>query len=169
MVEFALSLPVLLVLFYGSIEVTRYVLIVQKTEKLANTVADVVTQGSTVTNASLDQVMSAGGDIMAPYPLSTNGHIIITSLYRPGGATNAKVNWRYEGGGSLTATSQLGDLNQIPTVPGGFTFDDKENVIAAEVYYQFSPLITNQFFGTTTIYRSAFYKPRLGALTSPPT
>lgn len=168
-VEFALCLPVLMTLFYGSVEVTRYVLIVQKVEKLTNTVADVTTQSATVTVASMQQVMSAANDIMNPYTLSTNGRIIVTSLYRAAGATAATVNWRYEGGGTLAATSQLGAIGATPVVPGGFTFDEKENVIAAEVYYQFSPLITTQFFGTTTIYRSAFYKPRFGALTSSPT
>lgn len=167
--EFALCLPLLLVLFYGSIEITRYVLIVQKVEKLANTIADVTTQSATASIASLDQTMSAGSEIMSPFSLSTNGKIIVTSLYRAAGASNATVNWRHEGGGTLNVTSQLGNVGQPPVVPGGFTFSDKENVIAAEIYFQFSPLITTQFFGTTTIYRSAFYKPRLGALTSPPT
>jgi hypothetical protein len=78
------------------------------------------------------------------------------------------VSWRYTGGGSLTAASNLGALGTTPSMPAGFTFEERENVIAAEVFYQFSPLISNQFFGTTTIYRVAFYKPRLGALIVPP-
>jgi hypothetical protein len=28
--------------------------------------------------------------------------------------------------------------------------------------------MTSEYFGTTTIYRSAFYKPRLGLLTATP-
>lgn len=167
-VEFALALPVLMTLFYGTIEVTRYILIVQKVEKLAHSVADVTAQSQTVTIASLNQVMSAASDIMSPFTLSTNGKVIVSSLYRAPAAANATVNWRYEGGGTLTATSQIGAVGSIPVVPGGFTFEERDNIIAAEVSYQFSPLISAQFFGTTTIYRSAFYKPRLGTLLTAP-
>ncbi len=169
MVEFGLILPVLMTLFYGTVEITRYVLIVQKAEKLAHTVADVTAQSSTVTIASMNQVMSAASDIMNPYSLSTNGKVMVSSLYRAASTANATVNWRYEGGGSLSATSHIGAVSSTPVMPGGFTFDERENVIAAEVFYQFSPLISSEFFGTTTIYRSAFYKPRLGALLNAPT
>ena len=58
--------------------------------------------------------------------------------------------------------------SSLAVMPSGFTFDERENVIAAEVYYQFSPLVSSQFFGTTTIYRVAYYKPRFGALLTAP-
>lgn len=166
--EFAIVAPVLLVLFYGGVEVTRYILIVQKTEKLAHAVSDMITQSKTATYATMNQVMSAASDIMNPYSLSTNGTVIVSSLYRAQGVASAKVNWRYQGGGSLTAASKLGSVNGNVTMPTTFTFDERENVIAAEVYYRFSPLLTTMFFDTTTVYRVAFYKPRLGELVTPP-
>lgn len=168
-VEFALILPMLMTIFYGCIEVTRYILIVQKTEKLAHTIADVTAQSKTVTIASENQLFEATKDIMQPFGVGANSRILVSSLYRAVGASNASINWRIAGGGTMTVTSQLGNVGATPTMPGGFTFNERENVIASEVFYQFSPLISNQFFGTTTVYRSAFYKPRLGLLTSNPT
>ncbi len=168
MVEFALALPVLMTLFYGTIEVTRYVLITQKVEKLAHAVADMTAQSATATTATLNQVMAAASDIMNPYEMNSNGRIMISSLYRAAGATDATVSWRHEGGGTLSATSTLGAVGSTPVMPTAFAFEERENVIAGEVYYQFSPLISSQFFGTTTIYRIAFYKPRLGALVTAP-
>lgn len=167
-VEFGLALPILMTLFYGTIEITRFILITQKVEKLAHSAADVTAQSQAVTIASLDQVMLAASDIMEPYEMNSNGRIIVSSLYRAAGVTDATVNWRYTGGGTLSASSQLGDVGATPTMPAGFTFEERENVIAAEVYYQFSPLISSQFFGTTTVYRVAFYKPRFGALLTTP-
>lgn len=168
--EFALALPVLMTLFYGVVEITRYILIVQKVEKLAHAVADMTAQSRVATIATLDQVLSAGSDIMSPYTMTTNGVIFVTSLYRPAGTTSVpSVNWRYQGGGTLpTVTSQFGTIGATATMPSSFSFEERENVIAAEVYYQFSPLISTQFFGTTTIYRAAFYTPRLGELITPP-
>lgn len=168
MVEFGLMLPVLMTLFYGAVEVTRYILITQKVEKLAHAAADVIAQSSVVTIASLDQVMAATTDIMNPFTMGADGHVIVSSLYRAVGIANATVNWRYEGGGTLLATSQLGAVAATPIMPAGFTFEERENVIAAEAFYRFSPLISNQFFGTRTVYRVAFYKPRLGVLVTPP-
>ena len=168
-VEFALVLPVLMILFYGVVEVTRFILITQKVEKLAHSVADMTAQEHVATTAALDQVLAAASDIMNPYAMTNNGKIVISSLYRTAGVAQASVNWRYEGGGTLAGvTSHLGAVGATPTMPTGFTFDERENVIAAEVFYRFSPLISNQFFGTVTVYRAAFYKPRFGELIVPP-
>ncbi len=167
-VEFALVLPVLLAFFYGAIEVTRYILAVQKAEKLAFTVANVVAQEKTVTTASLTSLMSATSPIMKPFPFGTRGTVIISSLYKAQGAANATVNWQYKGGGTLSAASRIGNVGAVPVMPGTFAFDSKENVISAEVYYQITPLLVSTFFPTTIVYRTAFYKPRLGALTSAP-
>lgn len=167
-VEFGLLLPMLMIMFYGCIEVTRYILIVQKTEKLAHTVADVTAQSKTVTIASENQLFEATKDIMEPFGTGANSRILVSSLYRAVGTTNATINWRLSGGGTLAVTSALGNVGATPSMPGGFTFVERENVIAAEVFYRFSPLISNRFFGTTTVYRSAFYKPRLGQLTATP-
>lgn len=168
MAEFALLLPVLMTFFYGCVELTRYVLISQKVEKLAYTVADVASQNQTLSLSDLNSLMAATNDIMQPFTMGANGVVIVTSLYRADGAANAVVNWRYTGGGTLSSTSKLGATGATPTMPGTFTFDNKENVIAAEVYYRFTPIVSSQFFGTTTVYRAAFYKPRLGALTAAP-
>ena len=167
-VEFALTLPVLMTLFYGCIEVTRFILATQKAEKLAHTVADVTAQSAQVTLGNLNQLMEATNDIMNPFAFRQQGVVMVSSLYRTQGAASAKVNWRYSGGGTLVATSHFGAVGSTPDMPGNFTFDERENVIAAEVFFRWSPLISNQFYGTQIIYRQAFYKPRFGALISTP-
>lgn len=168
--EFALVLPMLLLMFYGAVEVTRYILVVQKVEKLTHTIADVTSQSRTLTTASLDQLTTASADIMRPFAVGANTRILVSSLYRNATDANARVNWRYSGGGSMTATSAIGALGTTPVMPGpGFTFNARENVICAEVFYRLSPLVSNEFFGSVVIYRAAFYKPRLAALTNAPT
>ena len=171
-VEFALTFPILLGMVYGMIEVTRYILITQKAEKLAHTIADLTAQSQDVTTADLNIIMEASAHVMEPHTTGSNSRVIISSLYRPpnppspAAASTARVNWCFRGGGTLTSSSRIGELNATPTMPGGFTFVERENVISAEVFYRFSPIITTRFFGTRTIYRAAFYKPRLGQLTT---
>jgi TadE-like protein len=167
--EFALVLPILLMLFFGAVDVTRYILITQKVEKLAHSVADVTAQSATITQATLNQVLDASTDIMNPYVMGVNGHIMVSSLYRPPGTSSLPtVSWRHVGGGTMPSVSRIGAVGSAPVMPITFAFAERENVIAAEVFYQFSPLLPNPWFGTTTVYRSAFYTPRFGALTSPP-
>ncbi|MFM9890926.1 MAG: TadE/TadG family type IV pilus assembly protein [Rickettsiales bacterium] len=175
--EFALVLPVLMTLLYGAIEITRYILITQKVEKLSHTIADVTGQSDKkVTLVQLGQMMAATSDIMNPYEMGPNGRTFISSVYRKPGDTNASIVWQYprtgtsdSGGGTLAVGSTIGTKGQVPVLPSGFSVDERENVIVAEVYYQFSPLLTNRWFGTTTIYRSTYYKPRFGALLDEPT
>lgn len=166
-VEFAVAMPLLLTMIYGVIETTRYILLTQKVEKLAHALADLTAQSQAVTATSLSQTIEASSHIMEPFTLGTNSRIIISSLYRPAGSTtSASVNWCHRGAGSLSVTSRIGALGTVPTMPGGFTFNERENIISAEVFYRFAPLITTQFFDSTTVYRAAFYKPRLGQLTT---
>ncbi len=165
-VEFALTLPFLLTMIWGVTEITRYILITQKAEKLAHTIADVTAQSATITATDLNQILEATSHVMEPYEMGSNSRVIISSLYRNATDPQARVHWCYRGGGSMSATSHIGALGSVPDMPGGFTFNPRENVIAAEVFFQFSPLITTEFFDTQIIYRAAFYKPRLGALTN---
>ncbi len=162
--EFAIALPLLAALLMGAVEVTRYILIVQKVEKAAVTISDVVAQSQTINSAQLAQLIEAAKEVMKPYSFNSNGYVIISSVTKTG--VNApKVNWQYAGGGSWVKSSLVG-------VTGGtalwlpFTLDDKENVIIAEVFYNYTPIVTNKVISGHMIYKVSTFRPRLGALGS---
>lgn len=166
--EFALVAPMLLLLILGGFEFSRYMLIHQKTEKVAYTVSDVVSQNTSVTDAELTQISNAAAQIMAPYSFSSQGVVIVTSVYKPVGSA-AKVNWRHSGGGALVRASQIGAVGGAATLPTGLELNDKDNVIVAEIYYFYTPLFGGSLIANGDIYKTAIFKPRLGALTTPPT
>lgn len=168
-IEMAIALPILTSLFLGCLEVTMNILAAEKVEKLASTSADVVAQSEVATNAGMDQLLSATTAVMQPFDFGADGVVIITSVYRAAGATQSLVNWRHAGGGQLSATSQLGAVGAPALLPVGFVLTERENVIVAEVYYRYQPLFPGVLFNEKTIYRRALFKPRLSALTSPPT
>ena len=168
-IEFAVVMPLLLVLSFGALELTMKILAAQKVEKLAATTADVVAQAEVATVTGMDQLLSATTDIMEPFDFGADGVVIVSSVYRDAGSANAVNNWRHSGGGTLVETSQLGAVGGTADLPDGFVLNEKENVIVAEVYYNYQPLWDGLFFDATTIYRQAFFKPRLGALTDAPT
>lgn len=167
-VEFAVALPMVMVLLLGGFEMSRYVIIHQKLEKTSFTIADVVSQSETLTIAQLNQTVIAAREIMKPYDFEGDGRVIISSVSKTG--TNAPVvKWQYAGGGNLSATSQVGIINQVATLPGGLTLNDKDNVIISEVFYHYEPFFSGFGLVTTPIaYKVNVFKPRLGALTTPP-
>jgi len=168
--EFAIIAPILVALLTGSIELTRYMLVTQKIEKVAMTIPDITAQGQTVSTADLDNFMLAAAQLMKPYDFGADGYVIITSVSQSGvysAGNQPKVNWQYAGGGSFTHSSQIGSVGANATIPGGMILADKDNIIIAEVYYNYKTLILdNGAVGNNTIYRFGIYRPRLGALTT---
>lgn len=168
--EFALTIPVLLSLLLGGVEMTRYILMTQKVEKIAITIPDVVSQGSTISTAELDNIILAAAQIMQPYEFGARGYVIITSVKQTGNYSAAnppRVNWQYRGGGSWLQNSRVGSPGTSASLPNNITLFDKENVIVTEVFYNFSPLLVgNGIVSNSSLYRSGVFKPRLGDLST---
>jgi Flp pilus assembly protein TadG len=166
--EFALVLPFLLLLMMGGYELSRLIIVNQRLEKVAYTVTDVVAQQTSVTNAQLGNIMTAAAEIMQPYPFSANGDIILSSVYQNGTGTSPTVKWQYKGGGTLASVSKIGQLAGIAALPSGLTLNNTDNVIIAEVFYNYTPLLIAGPILSTSLYKVVVFKPRLGALTTPP-
>ncbi len=168
--EFALCLPFILALLMGAIEVTRYMLIAQKVEKVAVTVSDVVSQGTTISVAELNNILTAAEQVMQPYSFGANGFVIISSVRQNGAPTGMnppQVTWQYTGGGSWTQASQVGTVGNPASLPPSISLNDKDNIIIAEVFYNFTPLVPlNGVITTTSIYKLGLFKPRLGDLST---
>ncbi len=167
-VEFAFVLPVLITLLFGSFELSRYVLLNLKLEKATYTVSDLVTQETSISNSQLNQIMLAATEIMTPYSIGPKGTIIVTSVYQQNDVDPPVIRWQYTGGGSLPKTSTVGEVNEWATLPEGLTLADKDNLIVAEIFYEFTPFFSNDTIGSANLHKMAFFKPRLGALTTAP-
>ena len=167
-VEAGLMLPVLLTLFIGCTEVTFKIWSTQKAEKLAVTLADVVAQGQTVSEDDLEYMVKASDNIMEPFDFGTDGIIIISSVYVAQETTVPKVNWQCKMPGSFSVDSKIGAWGANAALPDELTLAERDNVIVAEVFYKYKPIAPGLLFDEAIIYRRAFFKPRLGALTNPP-
>lgn len=167
-VEFAVALPMVMVLLLGGFEMSRYVIIHQKLEKSAATIADVVSQSQIVTIAQMNQTMQAAMQIMKPYDFGADGVVIVSSVNQTG--SNAPViRWQYVGGGTLSMQSKIGRANEIAILPNGLKLNDKDNVIISEIFYRYKPFFSNfGLINNPNIYKVNVFKPRLGALTTPP-
>ncbi len=164
-VELALALSFLTTLTVGGVETARYVLLVQKLERVVSTTADLASSGLTISNGDLDQLFSASRQIAEPFDLSGNGTVIVSSVSVTG-SNPPRIDWQRAGGGDLSVGSAIGTAGGVATLPEGFTIRDGEEVIVAEVYYAFEPFIAPDVIAPSQLYRVAFYRPRLAPLTA---
>lgn len=165
MVEFALVVPLLLAMFMGSVEVTRFILLNQKLSKTADTMADIATQGTTISRTEIDQMVAATQDLMVPYTFGVTDAVVFTSVQKTG--TNpSTVAWQYPDPASKGKTSRVGSTGGNATISSSIIMQDKDNVIVAEVFYSYTPLLPLSVVPAQLIYKSAIFKPRLGTLTT---
>ena len=170
-VEFALVSPILFLLLLGGVEVGRYILVHQKVEKMAYSVSDIVSQMEAVTSGDVDVVFGAATELMNPYDeYETRGTLFLSSVHKDPDDADQLIRWQCQGGGSMVAESAVGDpiSGGAATLPGNLDLDDDDNVIVAEAFYTYRPVLGWYSIQNITIYKSAMFRPRLGALTSAP-
>jgi len=166
--EFALTLPIWITMLLGTADGSYMMLVNEKTDRIAYSVTDIVTQYQTVSKANLNDIVQASTQLMNPFTFGNLGVVIISSVYQPAGKTPV-IEWQYTGGGTLVKTSKIGTTGGTPTLPNGLTLNDNDNVIITEVFYNWTPLfVSANLFSSNTVYRFAVYKPRLSPLITTP-
>jgi len=169
-VEFALMMPVWILLFLGVSDGAFYLLMCEKIDRIAYSVTDIVTQYKVVTLADLNDISLAASQLMQPFSFSSGeGVLIVSSVYQAVG-DQPRIMWQYSyPQGQAFQSSKLGSIGAVAALPSGLIMNDNENVIISEVYYHYDPLfIVAGIFGSSTVYRYAVYKPRLSPLITSP-
>lgn len=162
--EFAASLPLIMLLIFGVIEVTRFILVAQMVTNVSRTVADLTSQGGVTDLTSLERMLDAVEFVARPFDIQTDGRVIVSSISESGGSPD--MNWQHCKGG-LTTASNIGIPGNLPTLPNGIVRSGF-TLIAAEAFYNFEPLMFDWIMPPTQIYRANFFRTRLGTLTSLP-
>ena len=78
-VEFALVLPLMLSLYLGSVEVSQGIGADRKVTLTARTIADLVSQVSSIGNSDMTNALNASAAVMAPFPTG-NVKVTVTSI-----------------------------------------------------------------------------------------
>lgn len=162
-VEFALAAPVLILFVLGSLELARYVLLQHKIERVAITVSDLVARAQTIKQSEIDDIFLAAGEVAIPYDLPGLGRVIVSSVVNQDG-NGPKIAWQRSGGGTLAAASALGIEGGTATLPADFQVRQGETAIIAEVFFDFTPFLSELIVAPGTIYKRAHHRPRLGTL-----
>jgi len=168
-IEFALVLPVMALILLGCFEVPRFVMIYQKMARTSAGVADLVAQADDpLTTNQINDIFTAGGIMMQPYDVSTNGVIIITSINNPG-ASGVTNTWQMRKG-SVATVSKFGIQGANPTgkIPAALSPGSNEEVLTAEVYFNYTPIFKTFIFNGSQLYIASYTRPRNHNLMTPP-
>ncbi len=150
--EFALTLPFLLILFFGGVELSEGVILDRQVSLIATTVANIVTQYTTISaSTQLPDVLNVTGQIMAPYSSSATG--IVVSLVTINSAGAATVTWSQAQNATARATGSS------VTVPGSLD-TPSTTLVYSEATYTYTPTFDFLHFGTFHLYHSIFMVPR---------
>jgi len=90
--EFAMIVPLMLVLFFGTVEFSSGVAVNRKVTLMARTLSDLTSQNISVTDAQLTNFFNASTGIMTPFS-STPTKSTITELYVDPATLAARVQW----------------------------------------------------------------------------
>lgn len=163
-VEFAAAMPVLGLLLLAGVEVGRLALVNQKLDRVATSMADLVAQAETLTAAELNSLFASTGHVAWPFDLANSGVVIVSSVSDYSGSP--RINWQRNGGGGLPAGSAIGTQGGIADLPDGMIVRANETIIVAEVYFDFEPVFIGAIAPAQRLYHRAFFRPRLGTLTT---
>jgi Flp pilus assembly protein TadG len=161
-VEFALCLPVLMLLMLGSAEMARFVILHQKVDRVAVTTSDLVSRAETIKESELDDIFEAADLVAQPFDLANLGVVIVSAITNNG--SGARIAWQRSGGGSASHVSQIGAQGGAASLSNDFEVREGETAIIAEVFYDFEPFLSELIVQPQTLYRRAHHRPRLGTL-----
>lgn len=146
-VEFALVLPVILVMYLGMIEVTRAVSNSRKVTLLSRTLSDLTARGAV---ASMSDIFAASSAVLAPFK-AADAKMVVSAIgvYGNGAGVQGRVcSSQASGGGTALA------VNSIVPVPTGFETKGGR-FIRADVDMSYTPMLGSAILKWVTGGRSA--------------
>ena len=187
-VEFAIIIPVALLLYVGAAEVTDGVMASRRVTAVTKTLSDLVslqgtttqktstpTPGNAVSATTLSTLLTSATTILAPYPTSpltmTISAIDVTNT-SAGTCCSALVRWSYTQGGTLrpcvvqiTALPSTSDYSpsQIPSglLPSGTALPSPYYIVVADVGYTYQPVMSKNIISfSPAMQRTQYMFPR---------
>lgn len=139
-VEFALILPLMITMFFGMIDVSMGVGADRKVTMIAQSMADLASRYTTVTDTDMTNFFTIGDAMLTPYAAASLTSRISQIYLDPNASGLGKVQWS-KGDAPLTYGSSV-------TVPAGLIGKDasgnvmaNQYLILAEVSYLYKPII----------------------------
>jgi Flp pilus assembly protein TadG len=158
-IEFAMVVPILLLMLLASFDAGTGIAIYMKVRSAAYTLAAITNQYPTIQTADMTTITSATAKVLAPY--SSAPAVVVISQIKATTATQATVSWSY----SPTTGSALTQGAAYSNLPANFAQNTCGGtypcyMIFAQVQYSYSPSFGYFMTGPITLSDSLYATPR---------
>lgn len=180
-VEFALILPLMLLLYLGSTQIVQSLMASRKLSIVARSLSDLVAQqpaGTNLTDTQLNDIFAAASSIMSPFSTAslkmTVSSVEFAPKTSPATGYDAKPRWSVLRNGSLPRPCAIltpvpdATQNGINKMPVGLYAAG--SVIVADVSYTYTPAFGGQLLAWSTsesnvrMSRTLYMRPRAQSL-----
>jgi Flp pilus assembly protein TadG len=151
-VEFAMLLPLMLTMYLGTVEISQGISADRKVTLTTRSVADLVSQVSSINNADMSNSLNAAATVMAPFS-SSNLKVVVSSVTIDS-TGKATVAWS----DTLNGTARA--KGSTVTLPTALNIANS-SLIFSEVQYAYTPTIGYLISGTLTLKDQIYMRPRL--------
>jgi Flp pilus assembly protein TadG len=150
-VEFALLLPLMLIMYFGSIQITDAISADRQVTLVASTVAEITSQYTTVSSTDVSNILAAASSVLTPFPVA-NAQVTLSSVLIDANG-KATVDWSATLNGTQRSGTVTGSIPAALLIPN-------TSVIWGEATYNYKPAIGWVVTGTIPMYDQIFLRPR---------
>jgi Flp pilus assembly protein TadG len=151
-VEFAILLPLMLVMYFGSIQVTDAISADRQVTLVASTVAEITSQfNAGVMTSDVNNILGAASAVLAPF--SVNNATVTLSSVCIDSTGKATILWSQ----SLNGTQRSGTVTNL--IPAALLVPST-SVIWGEATFNYRPTVGWVITGTVPMSEQIFLRPR---------
>lgn len=172
-IEFAILAPLLVLTVFGLIEVSNYVFCVNKMNRTAQGVGNIVSRGD-VSKPQMDAMLISAAEISQPFDFNKHGCVIVSSISQPNNNATlpAKLNWTDSYPSAGCGTSRI----NVASLPGGLSLGTNDTIITTEVFFNYQPFFPSYKYNNSPliaaakllIYAYSVTVPRQGSMSTLP-
>ncbi len=149
--EFAFIVPLMLVIFFGTVEVSNGVAVNRKVTLMARTLSDLVSQATTVGDSDITNSFNASAAIMTPYTSSLVQAKV--SEVKIDGSGNATVAWSKASNATARSVGSTVTLPSALAIPNSY-------LIWSEISYVYTPAVGYVMKTAVTLTDQTYTRPR---------
>lgn len=153
-VEFALLLPLFLVMFFGGYAVCEAVSISRKVMITTRAIADLVTKYTSMSTSDMTMVLNASAQIIAPFSSAPLG-LRVSQITTGATGLTATVTW------SAASNATAYTCKSNFTLPTALLGSANTSYIYSEVFYTFTPVVGASIVKPFSLSDSLYMIPRL--------
>jgi Flp pilus assembly protein TadG len=159
--EFAVIVPIMLVMFFGTVEFSSAVAIDRKITLMARTLANLTSQGLSVNDAAIANFRAASGAIMTPYsgPLYPAPNTTVSELYIDPATGVARVQWS-QGSQPRTVGTPVAIPASLISLDAQGKIIPQQYLIFSEANFLYTPTVGYVMTSGVSLSDVAYTRPR---------